>query len=132
VVVEIRYNHIPKMKAQAPGLIKAVVLKAATEFETLVKTSMQGGKSGAVYGRHQASAPGEPPAIDTGNLINSIRHEAEDGGFTQVISANAEYAQHLEYGTRKMAPRPYMRPAAEKIRPRFLEAMRQAIERWTP
>ena len=83
--------------------------------ETHAKDSMNGPKSGRVYiinGReHQASAPGEPPAVVYGNLKNSIKvQEVTDDHAT--LAATGEYAVPLEYGTARMAARPFMRPAA--------------------
>lgn len=68
--------------------------------------------SGKIYGKHQASAPGEPPATDTGNLRSNtnadpnIREEGDD--LVGRVVSNAEYAQALETGTERMAARPFM------------------------
>lgn len=72
---------------------------------------------------HQASAPGEAPAIDTSNLANSITVEAT--GPTEVtIHVGADYAADLEFGTVHMAARPFVLPAVEHtIRPE-LQAMK--------
>lgn len=82
-------------------------------------------KSGRVYARggvaHQASAPGEAPASDTGRLAGSIRTEYDRSRLAGKVVASTEYAPHLEYGTARMEPRPYMRPA--------LAAKRDDIER---
>jgi hypothetical protein len=62
---------------------------------------------------HQASAPGEPPASDTGRLLASIGHRLgtdADGVYGEIF-AGTNYAAFLEYGTRDMDPRPFMRPA---------------------
>lgn len=56
------------------------------------------------------SSPGSPPGIDTGNLKGSIKvGEVTDNH--AVLEANANYAGYLEFGTRRMAARPFMRPA---------------------
>ena len=99
-----------------------VIRKAAFDIEAHAKASMSGPKSGVVYGNHQASAPGEAPAIDTGNLINSLQIE-ETGDLEMTVSVNAEYAEALEFGTSKMAPRPFMEPATEAVREGFVRAM---------
>lgn len=65
---------------------------------------------------HHPSMPGNPPAPDTGNLRNSIRYEITAGttesyaiiGTTQ---KDPPYGEYLEYGTKKMKPRPWLRPA---------------------
>lgn len=66
---------------------------------------------------HRASAPGEPPASDTGRLLSSIGHRirVEDTLVAQVF-ADARYATYLELGTSKMAPRPFLRPALDAVR----------------
>lgn len=49
---------------------------------------------------HQASAPGDPPAADTGYLRASVVLNPQNDGTVHVGPA-ADYAQALEYGTRK-------------------------------
>jgi HK97 gp10 family phage protein len=70
---------------------------------------------GSVSGKgHVPSRPGEPPQNDTDVLARAIEtaHEREEAGRLVVeVSSNALYAAALEYGTSKMAERPYMRPA---------------------
>ncbi len=59
---------------------------------------------------HVASAPGEPPAPDTGRLRNSTQGEvfATSDGALGVVSVNTEYAAALELGTDKIAARPFI------------------------
>ena len=72
-------------------------------------------KTGRVYRRrgveHQASAPGEPPASDTGRLVNSIRTEYDQSNLVGRVVAGSAHAAYLEFGTQRMEPRPFMRPA---------------------
>ena len=51
--------------------------------------------------------------VDTGRLRSSITHElGRDGrGLVARIGTNVSYAVHLEYGTRRMRPRAFLRPA---------------------
>jgi len=73
---------------------------------------------------HIASAPGEPPANDTGNLIGSITHtqnEDRSGVVSSSVKVLAPYGKWLEYGTVKMAERPFIRPTKEHITPIFKE-----------
>lgn len=62
---------------------------------------------------HRASAPGSPPASDTGRLLASIHHEMVGAGqnIEAHIGTDVFYAIYLELGTRYMAPRPFLRPA---------------------
>lgn len=68
--------------------------------------------TGRIYGKHQASAPGQPPAPDTGNLRSNTNADTElkrDGeDFVGTISANDTNAARLERGTERMAARPFL------------------------
>jgi HK97 gp10 family phage protein len=55
------------------------------------------------------SAPGQFPHADTGTLRKSIFWKMVDN-WTAVVGSNLNYARYLELGTRKMAPRPFLRP----------------------
>ncbi|KPL70174.1 hypothetical protein ADN00_18920 [Ornatilinea apprima] len=122
------------MAAQFPVATEAVVKKTTQEIEKISKESMEGPKSGRLYSRgkktHHASAPGEPPAVDSGNLANSIQSEVsmQANGPRGVVFTNTEYAVGLEFGTRKMAARPFMKPAADRMRPIYLSALKKIEE----
>ncbi len=97
-------------------------------LEAGIKADMAAEKSGRFYGSHRASAPGETPAVDTSNLINSIM--TEDAGGNQVfVGTNAEYAEPLEFGTARMAARPFLRPGAEKNREAITAAVQTILKR---
>jgi HK97 gp10 family phage protein len=125
--IQVVFNKLPKLSREAEFRAQAAVSKAAFDIEANAKVSMQGPKTGVLYGNHQASAPKEAPAVDTGALINSITVEFPSR-LTGIIAPHTEYAIYLEYGTRNMAPRPFMRPAAEKVRPAFIQAMKQVAD----
>lgn len=127
-VATLTYNRLPEIARRLPGLAREVCLKTALEAEAVVKTGMAEGKTGAWYGDHQASAPGEMPAVDTGALVNSITTESDGTG--AVVYTNMEYAAKLEYGSpvEHLEPRPFFGPAAEAVRADFVAAM-QDLER---
>jgi hypothetical protein len=63
--------------------------------------------------KHLASRPGEPPAVDTGDLKKSVHHEVVQRGDEVLgfVGSDLPYALPLETGTKNMQPRPYLRPA---------------------
>jgi hypothetical protein len=68
--------------------------------------------TGRQYGKHRASAPGQPPAPDTGGLRNrtqadtQLRREGAD--MVGRIVSNSEQAAALEKGTERVAARPFL------------------------
>ena len=102
----------------ANGAILLIANQIKSEAKDLISNSPRGGKTYKKTGGkiHVASAGGEPPAVDTGKLLNSfeIGLEASLKGY---VLANTTYAKHLEFGTSKMQERPFLRPATEKVRP---------------
>lgn len=72
---------------------------------------------------HHPSLPGNPPAVDTGNLRQSIRYEVINEGEGKSVygivgstQSDPNYAVWMEYGTSdgKIAKRPWLRPAMIK------------------
>jgi phage gpG-like protein len=99
--------------------ISRVVRETAFLVEGVIKESMQGPKSGRKYGGHQASAPGEAPAIDYGTLVNSIQVEMVND-LQAIVYTNTEYAVGLELGTVHIRPRPFMEPGAMSQKAAFI------------
>lgn len=53
--------------------------------------------------------------VDTGRLRMSITSDTSNiNNFEASVGTNVEYATHVEYGTRKQSPKPYLRPAYNK------------------
>ena len=75
------------------------------------------------------SSPGDPPGVDTGTLRASIGWKSE-GDRRRVVHDGVEYGVYLEYGTEsetggvKMAPRPFMGPAFERMRVKLADYVR--------
>lgn len=71
------------------------------------------------YGRHiRVSAPGEPPQRRSGFLRKSEGFKVV--GMTVLhLFATAPYAPFVEDGTRKMKPRPFLKPAITTWSPLF-------------
>jgi HK97 gp10 family phage protein len=79
---------------------------------------------------HQASAPGEAPATDTGTLVSSIESKVEVGWLdiaSAVVWTEKPYAKWLEFGTTRMEPRPFFTPAVEENRARFPKILGEAV-----
>lgn len=77
---------------------------------------------------HQASAPGQPPATDTGALVASVLSEPTEDrkGFRLVV--RRVIAIWLEFGTRFMLPRPFIRPAGDRAAKQGLAIIKAYVE----
>jgi phage gpG-like protein len=107
--------NIPLAMGVAHGAAERGVRAATEEARAQLVLMLSRPGSGKVYPRgkraqHQASAPGEPPAPDTGRLRNSITTEVfrTTDGALGLVSANTEYAAGLELGTEKAKARPFI------------------------
>lgn len=130
----IRHNRFPEIANKLPRETKALVAQTAFKVEAKEKLSMAvETKTGREYMRHgrvhTASAEGEAPAVDTGNLVNSIRVFFQNRGLTGIIRAAADYATFLEFGTLRMAARPFAIPAAESVRSWYQQRIEGLLRR---
>lgn len=91
--------------------------RRAVKVERAVKQSLKQPGRGRLYRRrgvvHRASAPGSPPATDLGRLAAATTWEVgrDERGLVARIGSNYRVQLYLELGTRRMAPRPHLRPA---------------------
>ena len=78
---------------------------------------------------HQASAPGEPPAMDTGELLRRMSFSARrlPTGAEVKVKSMAEYSAFLEFGTSKMRARPYFRTTMREEAPAIQRIWRDGI-----
>ena len=102
---------------------KKACFRAANLVKNEAQTSIaQGAKTGATSTRydpkrqHRASAAGEPPASDKGFLVSNITSEVDVSRdeIIGIVRSSAPYSAFLEFGTVRMAARPFMQPALEK------------------
>lgn len=93
------------------------------------RTYRRPGASGPSAVIHVASAPGKPPAVDTGRLRASYtwRTGVDARGAFVEIGTNVLYAPFLEFGTRRMAARPHLRPAVNELRKEIVALIRRGI-----
>lgn len=110
---------------------RGVIKSAEAIREEAIRLILDTPKSGRIYRRgnvfHQASAPGEPPASDTGSLVSRIEVKPVEEDVAAKVVANTKYAAFLEFGTVKMEPRPFMRPALANMRDRIMGIMKAAM-----
>ena len=117
------------------GSLRALVGRAGNLVRNTAVTSInQGAASGVTYEKynprrtHTASAAGQPPATDTGFLVNNIVLDIDNNGLGANVESRADYSAFLEFGTSKMAARPFMQPALEENKPKINRLAKQMIK----
>lgn len=110
--------------------IKNKIIKSMqnTKRRHFAYTVKRGGKE------HWPSAPNNPPAIDSGDLLKSILFDARDME-VEIGSdiTKPPYPMYLEFGTKRMTKRPWLTPAIESnigsIRNKLIKRMNEELLR---
>lgn len=114
------WNDDAVIAAIRRGTLRGVVAGANLVRNEVIRLIMETEKTGRLYRRrgvvHQASAPGEAPAVDTANHIRNITIEVDVQKLSASVVSSAAYAAALEFGTPNMVERPHMRRALSSMR----------------
>lgn len=116
-------------QVSASRLIRGTLSRPGMGTLYRIGQGAKGGRNLRARGFHRASLPGYPPAVNTNRLRASWSVERVWGGGGDSISAiyrqgssailrygsNVPYAKLLEFGTRRMKKRPYLKPTMPKI-----------------
>lgn len=126
---------LKKFGADGEREIDKVVQATGIELRgDIVKMYQRSTPTGQVYEKfnprrtHRASAPGEPPATDTGRLASSVQYKKVAQGSAEV-DTQVKYGAWLEFGTLRIAKRPAWLPASEAARPKFRDRLDRALAR---
>lgn len=117
-------DRLKRMAQKTPKEIARALYAGGQLIEVEAERSIT---AGSISGKgHIPSRPGEPPNADTRSLDLNI--ETEIGGPALVtVTSKAPYSAFLEYGTSRMAARPFMRPATEKNRAKVVKLVGDAL-----
>ncbi len=134
VKVEVVFNNIESSGQDLTKDLDRVVKETAENIEKRSREYMESSPAtGRIYkkpggGEHQASAPYEPPAIYEGDLIASS-YTKKLGESDYEVGFKDPKAPWLEFGTPRMLPRPFFRPAISLERQEFYRKIEEAFVR---
>lgn len=127
-------EELIKSAIEIPDEITRELALGANDIRnTIIESMARGKKTGRVYKRgakeHRASAPGEAPAVDSGELISRIIFDIKDMTVEVGIEAGAPYAVFLEGGAPKgnLEARPFLTPAVLKHRQDIIDAVGDGV-----
>lgn len=120
----IHANRLARMRR-----VKTPALRALYEAGEVIRAdAVRSLDAGAIRGPgHVPSAPGTAPNSDTRNLALSIDVVLSDTRKSVRVVSKAKYSAALEFGTSKMAARPFLRPALLRNRNRLVFGVVQAV-----
>jgi hypothetical protein len=135
IKITLEYTHFGKIgDAMIAALDDECNRTANAVHNTADQLMASSPASGRIYKHgkviHHASAPGEPPSPDTSALRGS-GYSKRTGQAQYEVGYTALYAAALEFGAVKekgsILPRPFLRPAVEKLRAGFIDACRKIV-----
>ena len=106
-VLEIRENNTEQVAAALNSAIAKALTKIGQQAE----------------GNAKLMCP-----TDTGRLKNSITNQIDMQENAVYIGTNVEYAPHVELGTRRQDPHPYLRPAASEHGEEYRAILKGCLE----
>lgn len=122
--LRIHRNRLARMRR-----IKTPALKALYEAGEVIRADAAASiKEGAISGPgHIPSQPFTAPNADTHRLDLSIDVVLNPSRLSASVVSRAPYSSFLEFGTSKMAARPFLRPALLRNRNRIIFGQVQAV-----
>jgi len=121
-------SRLPQISKQVHQALASTTKRAAEDTTRRLHLAMDDQKHGRIYGAHQASAPGEPPASESGKLEGSIKVEPQ-GDTDHVVYSDDPKAEWLELGTDHIEPRPMWGPVSEIVRSELPQIAREEFEK---
>ncbi len=123
-------KHSDRLKRMSGGGIVAAAGRVVFVGSDMIRAeAFRSISASSISGKnHVASAPGEAPNRDTGVLQANIEN-SKTGPVSAEVRSKAPYAAPLEFGTSKMAARPYMRPARDKMAPKIRKLFAREIDK---
>lgn len=109
-----------KANAQALPKIKHAVAKNGARLSQYTQQYMNE--------RYRGHYEGKKFIRPTGTTRRSAIVHIDQGGLRAFVAPDTSYFPYLEFGTIKMAARPTLRPAFNKVEPLFKEDIKKAIK----
>jgi|GEM_PF-1576060 len=128
--------------AKIPLAVTQELAAGVIKIRNTIIESMREKKHGIIYKRgkksHQASAPGEAPAVDTGEGLRSVMFDVRKMEVEIGTAGGAPYLAMLEGGTVKIfgegtiindliEPRPWLGPAVEKHHKEIIRRVGESV-----
>ena len=118
----VRIDGFDKLEAKLKrnmnlGAVRTVVRKNGADLQTKAQEN-------APVGTPQSTGI---PGYVGGTLKRSVELDITDGGLTAEVEPAADYAAYVEYGTRFMEAQPYLKPAYDEQKKKFVKDLNELV-----
>lgn len=116
-----------KFADQLQNLIDATAQRIRTDsIRSIQRSPAVGRRYPSGKQTHVASAAGNPPRTDTGELVRMINSKV--GQLEAEVVSSAPYSSYLEFGTTNMRARPFLFPAFEREMAGFKRRLAELVK----
>ena len=115
-------RHLEALSGAARSAAAAALSDVAKGVSAEVRATLDQATPGA-------SLTGAPPADPSGRLAASVSVDDDPDAVRSVVTVSAPFAQFLEFGTVRMAARPFLRPAALRAQRSAKVLLAEALRR---
>lgn len=121
-MARVRIDGFDKLEAKLKrnmdlGAVRTVVRKNGADLQTKAQEN-------APVGTPQSTGI---PGYVGGTLKRSVELDITDGGLTAEVEPTADYAAYVEYGTRFMEAQPYLKPAYDEQKKKFVKDLNELV-----
>lgn len=121
-MARVRIDGFDKLEAKLKrnmdlGAVRTVVRKNGADLQTKAQKN-------APVGTPQSTGI---PGYVGGTLKRSVELDITDGGLTAEVEPTADYAAYVEYGTRFMEVQPYLKPAYDEQKKKFVKDLNELV-----
>jgi len=128
-------RKLEKLETAVLGPIQKAIATSALIITNDARASMppsRGGATRTIYRdgsqvEHTASAPGDPPTVDTGELVANVIFDIDEDGMGADIGTNVLHGAYMELGTSEVEARPWLFPAFERGKAGHIRRTKKAI-----
>lgn len=131
-------GQLKRLGADADDVVIEAITDIVTDTHAYAIQGMAAGGGGRTYQKynprrtHQASSPGAYPATDTGRLASSVRMILPSASsMVGQVGTASKVGAWTEFGTSKMAARPWLFPSFERAKVGVEKEMKLRIEALT-
>lgn len=108
---------------------KANVFRLKRDSEGQIMHTKRGKRRYKTIKVRLSSPAGYPPMVQTGRLLNSISYELEKENLILTVGTNVYYAPYLEFGTKRMQARPFLRPMYDSAKKDIIPFIQNEINK---